>query len=447
MQRPTDVFEFPDDPNDDTSDDVEEHGAETGTDGKKGKTPRVRLTLEEKIMLVRHSWGNPGLTRKELMVWSQKQFAKQKSVSIQTISNILCDSHVLKAAAGTGTSQLTLSMKTNRKPKFTEKGSRDSAQKEAVAKANTWLVSATLQVGWNICDVLADRKKWQDALPAIYIAYACSEHESEVSELLHQVEILVHAQPRQRISQHKMKEWLDSDGIKEMECTAILPGKRNHFTTHKRIIKFLDQTALRNDAAPAPAGKRTRVICHGNEDAEKADKGGRPSLSRTTKASGATAAASATGGAGAAAPVSSQPLPPSTSFPPASSPAPTSAQQPDFSNDTRQVNRNGSPRTSPHARLLPRTPPPPHASPRTLLPHLLPPNAALPPCAAFQLCRAQAPLNRFLPPPRAHAPGGDRGHGPSPPYGGLKARAADDKHCCRPLRAQNVMGPLTAEAD
>ena len=85
-----DVFEIrADDPNDDTSDDVEEHGAKTGTDGKKGKTPRVRLTLEEKIMLVRHSWENPLLTHQELMVWSQKQFAKEKSVSQQTISRIL----------------------------------------------------------------------------------------------------------------------------------------------------------------------------------------------------------------------------------------------------------------------------------------------------------------------------------------------------------------------
>ena len=75
-----------DGPNDDTSDDVEEHGAKTGTDGKKGKTPRVRLTLEEKIMLVRHSWENPLLTRKELMVWSQKQFAKEKSVCPEAIS-------------------------------------------------------------------------------------------------------------------------------------------------------------------------------------------------------------------------------------------------------------------------------------------------------------------------------------------------------------------------
>jgi hypothetical protein len=56
------------------------------------------------------------------------------------------------------------------------------------------------------------------------------------------------------------------------------------------------------------------------------------------------------------------------------------------------------------------------------------------------------PLTASRPPPRAHAPGGDRGHGPSPPHGGLKARAGDDKYCrCRPLRAQNVMGPLTAE--
>ena len=248
-------------------------------------------------------------------------------------------------------------------------------------------MSATLQVGCNICRVLADRKKWQDALPAIYIAYACSEHESEDSELLHQVEILVHAQTSRSISQDKLKEWLDSDGIKEMECTAILPGKRNHFTTHERIKTFLDQTALRNDAAPAPAGKRTRVICHGNEDAEKADKGGRPSLSRTTKTSGATAAASATGGAGAAAPVSSQPLPPSTFSPPASSPAPTSAQQPDFSNDTRQVNRNGSPRT----------PAPPHASPPARLPsHAAAPFAA-PKCRPTPL-RCLPTLPRSSPP-------------------------------------------------
>ena len=126
-----DVFEFrADDPNDETGDDVEEHGAETGTDGKKGKTPRVRLTLQEKIMRVRYSRENPLLTRKELMVWSQKQFAKEKSVCPEAITRILRNSDVLKAAAGTETSQLTLSMKTNRKPKFTEKGSRDSAPRK-----------------------------------------------------------------------------------------------------------------------------------------------------------------------------------------------------------------------------------------------------------------------------------------------------------------------------
>jgi hypothetical protein len=205
-------------------------------------------------------------------------------------------------------------------------------------------VSAKLQVGQDICNVLADRKKWQDALPAKYIAYACSE----VSGLSHpgavQVEILVHARSGHRISQYKLKKWLGSDGIKEMEYMPILPGARNHFTTHTRIKQFFDETALRNDAAGA--GKRTRVIWHGIEDAEKADKGGRSSLSRnTTKASGATAAASAAGGAEAAAPVPSQPLPPlaSNSFPPASSLAPTSAQQADFSNDTRPVNRNSAP--------------------------------------------------------------------------------------------------------
>jgi hypothetical protein len=196
------VFEFrADDPNDDTGDVVEEHGAETGTDGKKGKTPRVRLTLEEKIMLVLHSRENPLLTHKELIVWSQKQFA------------------------GTETSQLTLSMKTNRKPKITERRSRESAQEVVVAKANTWLVRATLQVGRNIGNVLADRKKWQDALPAIYIAYPCSQ----VSELLHpgavQVEILVHAQSGRSISQAE-----GMVGIKEIECMPILPGKRNHKT-------------------------------------------------------------------------------------------------------------------------------------------------------------------------------------------------------------------------
>jgi hypothetical protein len=153
------------------------------------------------------------------------------------------------------------------------------------------------------------------------------------------VEILVRARPGHSISRYKLKKWLDSDGIKEMEYMPILPGPSNHFTTHTRIKQFFDETALRNGAAGA--GKRTRVIWHGIEDSE-ADTRGWPSLSRnTTMASGATA--SAAGGAEAAAPVPSQPLPPSNSFPPASSLAPTSAQQADFSNDTRPVNRNGVP--------------------------------------------------------------------------------------------------------
>jgi hypothetical protein len=335
IPKRNDVFEFrADDPTDDDTGDVDQHGVETGTDGKKGKKRRVRLTLKEKIMLVRHSWENPRLTHRKLMVWSQNQFGKEKSVCPTSISRILRNADVLQAA-GTETRQLSLSMKTNRKPKR----STDSAQK--VAKAHTWLVSAKLEVGQDICNVLADRKKWQDALPAKYIAYACSE----VSGLSHpgavQVEILVHARSGHRISQYKLKKWLGSDGIKEMEYMPILPGARNHFTTHTRVKQFFDETALRNDAAGA--GKRTRVIWHGIEDSE-ADTRRWPSLSRnTTMASGATA--SAAGGAEAAAPVPSQPLPPSNSFrvPPASSLAPISAQQADFSNDTRPVNRNSAP--------------------------------------------------------------------------------------------------------
>ncbi len=132
------------------------------------------LTLEEKIKLVHHSWENPLLTHTALMVWSQKQFAKENSVCPAAISRILRKEDVLQAAS-TETSQLTLSMKTNCKPKFTPKRSTDSVQRVVVAKANTWLVSATLQVGWDICNVLADRKTWQEALPTVYIAYACSE--------------------------------------------------------------------------------------------------------------------------------------------------------------------------------------------------------------------------------------------------------------------------------
>ncbi len=65
----------------DTSDeDGVEHGREqSGTDGKKRKIRRVRLTEKQKIEIAIHSQKNPLLNQKDLIEWSHHEFSLEVS--------------------------------------------------------------------------------------------------------------------------------------------------------------------------------------------------------------------------------------------------------------------------------------------------------------------------------------------------------------------------------
>ena len=65
---------------------------------------------------------------------------------------------------------------------------------------------------------------------------------------------------------------MDCDEIEELECEAIRPGERKHYTTDPTVQKFFAETALPDDAAAAGAGKRTRVIYLTTPGAEEVKK-------------------------------------------------------------------------------------------------------------------------------------------------------------------------------
>ena len=67
---------------DDTSDeDVVKHSGEPGTDRKRRKLKRMRLTEQQKIDITLHSHKNPQLTQQDLIAWSKHKFSLQDPVS------------------------------------------------------------------------------------------------------------------------------------------------------------------------------------------------------------------------------------------------------------------------------------------------------------------------------------------------------------------------------
>jgi hypothetical protein len=62
----TDIF-GDDDTNHTSGEDEEERTVETGTDGKRRKLQRVRLTEQEKIEIAQYSQKNPLLNQRELI--------------------------------------------------------------------------------------------------------------------------------------------------------------------------------------------------------------------------------------------------------------------------------------------------------------------------------------------------------------------------------------------
>ena len=75
---------------DDTSDeDVVKHSGEPGTDRKRRKLKRMRLTEQQKIDIALHSHKNPQLTQQDLIAWSKHKFSLQDPVSKGAMSALL----------------------------------------------------------------------------------------------------------------------------------------------------------------------------------------------------------------------------------------------------------------------------------------------------------------------------------------------------------------------
>ena len=90
---------------DDTSDeDVVKHSGEPGTDRKKRKIKRTRLTEQQKIDITLHSHKNPQLTQQDLIAWSKHKFSLQDPVSKGAMSALFKDKERLLKVAGTETS-------------------------------------------------------------------------------------------------------------------------------------------------------------------------------------------------------------------------------------------------------------------------------------------------------------------------------------------------------
>ena len=106
---------------DDTSDeDVVKHSGEPGTDRKKRKIKRMRLTQQQKIDIALHSHKNPQLTQQDLIAWSRHKFSLEDPVSKGAMSALFKDKERLLKVAGTETSHYVLSMKTKHAPEFPE---------------------------------------------------------------------------------------------------------------------------------------------------------------------------------------------------------------------------------------------------------------------------------------------------------------------------------------
>jgi hypothetical protein len=119
---------------DDVYDDAVEEEQRAETDGTKETRQLVRLSPQQKIMIVHHFLSTiPQLTQKELIEWSQKKNSLSKPVSAGTMSNLLSDQDLLHTAlnwneeAGSADQVSVLSVKKNR--------STYSAQKIA----RTWI--------------------------------------------------------------------------------------------------------------------------------------------------------------------------------------------------------------------------------------------------------------------------------------------------------------------